>query len=113
MLTIVAIMGSLMYVIEGPEHGFDSVPHGMYWAVVTVTTVGFGDITPKTGLGRFVASLLMLMGYGILAVPTGIFSAELLSLSRERAVTTQACPGCARYGHDPDARHCKYCGASL
>jgi voltage-gated potassium channel len=112
-LAIVAIMGSLMYVIEGPEHGFDSVPHGMYWAVVTVTTVGFGDITPKTGLGRFVASVLMLIGYGVLAVPTGIFSAELLSLTRERPVTTQACPACSSYGHDTDARHCKYCGAAL
>jgi voltage-gated potassium channel len=112
-LTIVAIMGSLMYVIEGPEHGFDSVPHGMYWAIVTMTTVGFGDITPKTGLGRFFASLLMLIGYGVLAVPTGIFSAELLAMSRERPVTTQACPACSSYGHDPDARHCKYCGAAL
>jgi voltage-gated potassium channel len=112
-LTIVAIMGSLMYVIEGPEHGFVSVPHGMYWAVVTMTTVGFGDITPQTGLGRFVASVLMLIGYGVLAVPTGIFSAELLSLTRERPVTTQACPACSTYGHDLDARHCKYCGAVL
>ena len=112
-LTIVAIMGSLMYVIEGPAHGFDSVLHGMYWAVVTVTTVGFGDITPQTGLGRFFASLLMLIGYGVLAVPTGIFSAELLTLVRERPVTTQACPACSSYGHDNDARHCKYCGAAL
>ena len=112
-LTIVAIMGSLMYVIEGPEHGFDSVLHGMYWAVVTMTTVGFGDITPKTGMGRFFASLLMLIGYGVLAVPTGIFSAELLTLARERPVTTQACPSCSSYGHDPDARHCKFCGAAL
>jgi voltage-gated potassium channel len=112
-LTMVAIMGALMYVIEGPEHGFDSVLHGMYWAVVTMTTVGFGDITPKTGLGRFVASVLMLIGYGVLAVPTGIFSAELISLSRARPVTTEACPACSSYGHDADARHCKYCGASL
>jgi voltage-gated potassium channel len=112
-LTIVAIMGSLMYVIEGPAHGFDSVLHGMYWAVVTMTTVGFGDIAPKTGMGRFVASLLMLIGYGVLAVPTGIFSAELLTLVRERPVTTQACPACSSYGHDVDARHCKFCGAGL
>jgi voltage-gated potassium channel len=112
-LTIVSIMGALMYVIEGPAHGFASVPHGMYWAVVTMTTVGFGDITPKTGLGRFVASVLMLIGYGLLAVPTGIFSAELIALARERPVSTQACPTCSRYGHDPDARHCKYCGSAL
>jgi voltage-gated potassium channel len=112
-LSVVAIMGALMYVIEGPEHGFASVPHGMYWAIVTMTTVGFGDITPKTGLGRFVASVLMLIGYGVLAVPTGIFSAELIALHRERPVTTEACPACSRYGHDVDARHCKYCGARL
>ncbi|HEX8706211.1 MAG TPA: ion transporter [Myxococcaceae bacterium] len=111
-LSTVVIMGSVMYLVEGGENGFDSIPRGMYWAVVTMTTVGFGDITPKTVLGQFFASLLMIAGYGILAVPTGIVSVELAAAHRKH-VDTQACPGCGTYGHDPDAAYCKHCGTAL
>jgi len=112
LLTIVAIMGALMYLIEGAEAGFTSIPRGMYWAIVTMTTVGYGDISPQTPVGQIVASFVMVMGYGILAVPTGIFSVELLELSR-RPVSTQACPSCSAEGHDVDAVHCKFCGVRL
>jgi voltage-gated potassium channel len=112
MLTMVAIMATLMYLIEGPESGFTSIPRSMYWAIVTMTTVGYGDISPRSPLGQFVASIVMIIGYGILAVPTGIFSVELLEASR-RPVSTQACPNCSAEGHDIDARHCKFCGARL
>ena len=111
MLTMVAIMAALMYLIEGPESGFTSIPRSMYWAIVTMTTVGYGDISPRSPLGQFVASIVMI-GYGILAVPTGIFSVELLEASR-RPVSTQACPSCSAEGHDTDAQHCKFCGARL
>lgn len=111
-LTIVVIMGSVMYLVEGEENGFDNIPRAMYWAIVTMTTVGFGDITPKTVLGQFIASVLMVMGYGILAVPTGIVSVELAAATRH-AVNTRACPGCGGQGHDADAHYCKNCGHSL
>ena len=112
LLTIVAIMGSLMYLIEGDESGFTSIPRGMYWAIVTMTTVGYGDISPQTPLGQVVASVLMVMGYGLLAVPTGIFSAELIELTR-KPVSTQVCPSCSAEGHDADAVYCKFCGVGL
>jgi voltage-gated potassium channel len=112
-LSTVVIMGAVMYLVEGEQNGFDSIPRGMYWAVVTMTTVGFGDITPKTVIGQFFASLLMIAGYGILAVPTGIVSVELAAAARKAHVDTQACPGCGTYGHDADAKHCKYCGTAL
>lgn len=112
-LSTVIIMGAVMYLVEGEENGFDSIPRGMYWAIVTMTTVGFGDITPKTVPGQFIASLLMIAGYGVLAVPTGIVSVELAAASRRAAVDTQACPGCGAHGHDTDAVHCKYCGTAL
>jgi len=112
-LSTVVIMGSVMYLVEGEKNGFDSIPRGMYWAVVTMTTVGFGDITPKTVIGQFLASLLMVAGYGILAVPTGIVSVELAAAARRGAIDTQACPGCGAYGHDADAKHCKHCGTAL
>ncbi len=111
-LTIVCIMGAVMYLVEGRESGFTSIPRSMYWAIVTLTTVGYGDIAPKTALGQALASLLMIMGYGIIAVPTGIVSVELAQAQR-REVTGQSCPACAAQGHDPDARHCKFCGAAL
>jgi voltage-gated potassium channel len=111
-LTVIAIIGALMYLIEGAAAGFTSIPRSMYWAIVTMTTVGYGDISPQTPLGQLLASIVMIMGYGILAVPTGIFSVELIELSR-KPVSTQACPSCAREGHDADATHCKFCGASL
>jgi voltage-gated potassium channel len=111
LLTLVLIMGTVMYLIEGEAHGFTSIPRSMYWAVVTLTTVGYGDLVPRTQLGRFVAAFVMILGYSILAVPTGIISVELAQASRP--VSTQACPACAAQGHDVDATHCKYCGTKL
>jgi voltage-gated potassium channel len=111
-LTLVMIIGSLMYLIEGEEHGFDSIPRGMYWAIVTLTTVGYGDISPQTWFGQLFASLVMIMGYGIIAVPTGIVTVAL-SRAGEQPVSTRVCPGCAMVPHDADARFCKYCGAQL
>ena len=110
-VTVVLIAGALMYVIEGEEHGFTSIPTSMYWAIVTMTTVGYGDIAPRTPLGQFVASMLMILGYGVIAVPTGIVSVELANAARP--VSRQACPACGAEGHDVDASHCKYCGAPL
>jgi voltage-gated potassium channel len=110
-VTIVVIVGTLMYVIEGEEHGFTSIPTSMYWAVVTMTTVGYGDIAPRTPLGQLLAALLMILGYAIIAVPTGIVSVELAHAGR--AISRQACPACGAEGHDVDATHCKYCGAHL
>jgi voltage-gated potassium channel len=110
-LTIVVIMGSTMYLVEGPENGFHSIPEGMYWAVVTMTTVGFGDITPQTPWGRFLASLLMVMGYAIIAVPTGIMSSEIIRA--ERAAIQRKCPSCQTADHRQDARFCRLCGVSL
>jgi voltage-gated potassium channel len=111
-LSTVVIMGSLMYLVEGEKNGFDSIPRGMYWAVVTMTTVGFGDITPKTVLGQFIASVLMILGYGVLAVPTGIVSVELANAHRH-TLNPEACPGCGTEGHDADAAFCKHCGTKL
>lgn len=110
-VTVVIIVGALMYLIEGEEHGFTSIPTSMYWAVVTMTTVGYGDIAPRTPLGQLLAALLMILGYGIIAVPTGIVTVELANAGR--AVSRQACPACGAEGHDMDASHCKYCGARL
>ncbi len=110
-VTVVIIMGTLMYLIEGEEHGFTSIPVSMYWAVVTMTTVGYGDLAPRTPLGQLLAAVLMILGYAIIAVPTGIVSVELARSSR--GVSRQACLGCGAEGHDEDATHCKYCGASL
>ncbi len=111
-LTIVVIVGSLMYLIEGEENGFTSIPVSIYWAIVTMTTVGYGDIAPQTTLGKILASAIMIMGYGIIAVPTGIVSVELAGVTRRR-ITTQACPECGAGGHDLDAVHCKYCGGKI
>ena len=111
-LTIVLIMGSAMYVIEGEAGGFTSIPRGMYWAIVTVTTVGYGDIAPKTVLGQVVAAVAMVLGYSLIIIPTGIFSMELVEAARKR-VTTQNCPECLREGHDKDAVYCKFCSAKL
>jgi voltage-gated potassium channel len=100
-----------MYQIEGEQSGFTSIPTGMYWAVVTVTTVGYGDISPKTVAGRLLASILMILGYGIIAVPTGIVSYEL---AREVGqLSKRICGGCGLQSHDKDAAYCKRCGASL
>jgi voltage-gated potassium channel len=111
-VTVVIIVGALMYVIEGPERGFTSIPISIYWAVVTLTTVGYGDIAPQTPLGKAAAVVVMLLGYGIIAVPTGIVTLEL-SRAGAPAVSTQACPSCGAEGHDADARYCKRCGSAL
>lgn len=108
----VVIMGAMMYVVEGPESGFTSIPVGMYWAVVTLTTVGYGDVTPQTGLGQLLSVGMMILGYSLIIVPTGILSVEL-ARARDHALTSQHCRECSREGHDSDATHCKYCGADL
>lgn len=110
-LSMVLVFGTLMYLIEGPEHGFTSIPTSVYWAVVTISTVGYGDISPQTPLGKLVASVAMLFGYGIIAVPTGIVTAGLVRAQERRRL--DACPQCGLTGHEPDARHCKRCGALL
>lgn len=112
-MMVVLIMGSLMYVVEGPENGFASIPVAVYWAITTMTTVGFGDITPKTDLGRIIASLMMLLGWGTLAVPTGIVSAEFTAQRLPRETTTRTCHECLSEGHLPSARFCRDCGAPL
>jgi voltage-gated potassium channel len=111
-LTIVVIVGALMHVVEGPANGFTSIPTGMYWAVVTLTTVGYRDISPQTPVGRLLATMVMLMGYGIIAVPTGIVTAEMTRAIRG-PISTQACPHCAAEGHEFDAKFCRKCGAKL
>jgi voltage-gated potassium channel len=112
-LMVVVIAGSLMYVVEGPANGFTSVPVAVYWAITTMTTVGFGDITPKTDLGRLISSVMMLLGWGTLAVPTGIVSAEFTAQRLLRTPTTRTCPECLSEGHEPQARFCRDCGAKL
>ena len=110
----VLVMGTLMYVVEGPANGFVNIPTGIYWAITTMTTVGFGDITPKTELGRFIASLMMLMGWGTLAVPTGIVTAEMTAQRMVRVpATTRTCHECLTEGHAPEASYCLHCGAQL
>ncbi|MBW8316105.1 MAG: ion transporter [Hydrogenophaga sp.] len=111
-LTVVTIFGAMMYVVEGPKHGFTSIPTGIYWAIVTVATVGFGDISPVTPLGRFLASVLILIGYGIIAVPTGIYTAEMVQGLRAQR-DARRCDACGAAGHEPDAQHCRQCGEKL
>ena len=111
-LTLVLIFGSLLYIIEGDESGFTSIGVSCYWAITTLTTVGYGDISPQSPLGRAVASLIMIMGYGVIAVPTGIVTAELVAPITGK-VSTQACPDCGAEKHSYDAIHCKYCGTEL
>jgi len=112
-MMVVLVMGTLMYVVEGPQNGYTSIPMAVYWAIVTMTTVGYGDVTPKTELGRMIASVMMLLGWGILAVPTGIVSAEMTARRIARTPTTRTCPECLSEGHEPDAKFCKDCGATL
>ena len=117
MLILVVVIGAVLYTIEGPERGFRSIPVGIYWAIVTITTVGYGDVAPVTPLGRFIASAVMLLGYSIIAVPTGIITAEIGAAAERRRVglpeTTLVCRSCHREGHDVDAHFCKYCGGDL
>lgn len=109
-LTLVIIMGSLMYLIEGPDNGFSSIPRSIYWAIVTLTTVGYGDIAPQTVLGQTLASVIMIIGYAIIAVPTGILSVEI---AKAGATLRTTCKNCHKTSHDDDARYCKYCGHKL
>lgn len=114
-LLVVTVMGTVMYVVEGPANGFTNIPVSIYWAISTMTTVGFGDITPKTGLGRFITSAMMLVGWGTLAVPTGIVSAEFTAqrIHGRGRPTTRTCQACLSEGHAPSARFCSDCGAGL
>ena len=111
-LVLVTVFGSLMFIIEGPDNGFTSIPQSIYWAIVTITTVGYGDLVPHTVLGKAVASLTMLLGYSILAVPTGIITAEInQEINHHKALIR--CPNCATSGHDMDADYCRKCGSKL
>ncbi len=113
-MMVVLVMGTLMYVVEGAENGFTSIPLGIYWAITTMTTVGFGDITPHTSLGRLIASAMMLLGWGTLAVPTGIVTAEFTAQKLQRPeAPTRTCPECLTEGHGGDARFCRDCGAPM
>jgi len=111
-ITLAIILGSLMYLIEGEQSGFTSIPQAVYWAIVTLTTVGYGDVSPITPLGKALAAIIMIMGYGIIAVPTGIVTVEL-SRATAKSVTSIACESCGGEGHDFNAVHCKHCGAKL
>lgn len=110
-VVLCVILGTLMYMIEGPESGFTSIPVSVYWTVVTLTTVGFGDITPITPLGQFLSSIIMIMGYGIIAVPTGLVTAQIIN--DKTHLNTQVCPNCSENKHRDDAGFCFRCGASL
>ncbi|NQV71255.1 MAG: ion transporter [Pseudohongiella sp.] len=116
-LTIIIIFGALMFIIEGPENGFNNIPQSIYWAIVTITTVGYGDISPQTPLGQFIAALAMISGYAFIAVPTGIIGAELMQqVQRQTQKPTddsRECVSCQATSHDLDARHCKFCGNLL
>ncbi|MBA2963891.1 MULTISPECIES: ion transporter [Ramlibacter] len=108
------VLGTLMYVVEGPEHGFKDIPTSVYWAITTMTTVGFGDITPRTDLGRTIASLMMLLGWGTLAVPTGIVTAEMTARRHGHAPqASRNCAACGASDHGPQAAYCQHCGAAL
>jgi voltage-gated potassium channel len=110
--SLVIIFGSLIYVIEGEQNGFTSIPRSIYWAIVTMTTVGYGDISPKTGFGQSLAALVMIIGYSIIAVPTGIVTAEITQQLKKK-ISNRPCPECGASNHDDDAEYCKYCGVSL
>lgn len=112
-IALVIILGSVMYLVEKGENGFTSIPDSIYWAIVTITTVGYGDISPVTPLGKLVASIIMLLGYGIIAVPTGIVTTEMAMAARNRLQKHQVCSACGKEGHDADAKFCKYCGGEL
>lgn len=113
-LALILIIGATMYLIEGGREGteFTSIPRSVYWAIVTMTTVGYGDIAPKTVVGQTLAAGVMILGYAIIIVPIGVFSAEIIAVRRSEA-SNQACPSCSAEGHDMDAKYCKYCGSML
>jgi len=110
--TIVVVFGAIMYLVEGPENGFTSIPKSIYWAIVTLTTVGYGDVAPSTVLGQLIASATMITGYAIIAVPTGIYTAELTQVMRAKR-DARGCIGCGKTGHELDANHCRFCGDAL
>ncbi|WP_245798091.1 MULTISPECIES: ion transporter [Chromohalobacter] len=112
-LLVVTVFGTLIYMIEPPEAGFTSMPRAMYWGVVTLTTVGYGDIAPITPLGQFISACMMILGYSIIAVPTGVFSAEVIRSIHEERYSEEACPGCGHEGHERDAKYCRKCGTWL
>ncbi|MGB5385346.1 MAG: ion transporter [Eudoraea sp.] len=114
-LVISILLGTIMYLVEGPEHGFNSIPHSVYWTIVTLTTVGYGDISPETGLGQMIATLIMIIGYGIIAVPTGIVSAEYASGNKEDKETDmgRSCSSCGTEILRTDAEYCRSCGNKL
>lgn len=112
-LMLIVVLGSIMYLVEHHENGFTSIPESIYWAVVTITTVGYGDISPATPLGKAVASFIMLLGYGILAVPTGILSAEIAAATRGKLLPAKTCQACFMPGQEMDAAYCKHCGSKL
>jgi voltage-gated potassium channel len=112
-ITTMVVFGCLMYVIEGPNNGFDNIPVSVYWAIVTVTTVGYGDVVPITPIGRGISALAMLVGYAIIAVPTGIFTSNMMRSAPLLPDAPINCPQCARAGHQPDSRYCRFCGSSL
>ena len=111
-LTLVVTLGSAMYLVEGAANGFTSIPRSVYWAIVTLTTVGYGDIAPRTAVGQALAAIVMILGYAIIAVPTGIVTVEIGAASRA-AAQARSCPQCGLAGHDNDAKHCKRCGAMV
>ncbi len=116
-LIIVVLLGTVMYIVEGEQNGFTSIPRSIYWAIVTITTVGYGDIAPQTTVGQFIAGLLMIIGYSIIAVPTGIVTAEMVKKQPEKTGTKQKavkkCPSCGYEESDPEAKYCKICGTKL
>ncbi len=112
-LMMVIILGTIMYLIESEEGGFTSIPQSIYWAIVTLTTVGYGDIAPVTVSGKFIASFVMILGYAIIAVPTGIVTSEFTNIKKDKKISTQVCQFCLKEGHDPDATFCKYCGNKI
>jgi voltage-gated potassium channel len=111
-VTLAVVFGSLIYLIEGPQNGFTSIPRSIYWTIVTLTTVGYGDISPKTNIGQIFASMIMILGYSVIAVPTGIVTVEMSQAFGKRR-TRKVCPECMERGHEPDAVYCKYCGTKL
>jgi len=112
-LTLTVILGSIMYLVEQKENGFSNIPESIYWAIVTITTVGYGDISPVTPTGKFVASVVMLIGYAIIAVPTGIITHDIAVAAKQKKELPESCPSCGREGHEQEALFCKYCGSSL
>jgi len=112
-LVLSVLLGTIMYLVEGPEHGFNSIPHSVYWTIVTLTTVGYGDISPETPLGQFIATFIMIIGYGIIAVPTGIVSAEYVAAKQHENDEGRSCPNCSAEIYRSDADYCRRCGYDL